>query len=105
MERLDCLIDEWDKLEELKESGIILQMNTDGLIGGRFDRWVRRCRALVEDGYIDVLGTDAHNMTSRPPQYRKAAEWIEKKCGRARLRQLAEENPRAILENRLISST
>ena len=105
VERLDCLIDEWDKLEELKESGIILQMNTDGLIGGRFDRWVRRCRALVEDGYIDVLGTDAHNMTSRPPQYRKAAEWIEKKCGRARLRQLAEENPRAILENRLISST
>lgn len=105
VERLDCLIDEWDKLEELKESGIILQMNTDGLIGGRFDRWVRRCRALVEDGYIDVLGTDAHNMTSRPPQYRKAAEWIEKKCGQARLRQLAEENPRAILENRLISST
>mgnify|MGYP002227995436 CR=1 FL=1 len=104
VERLDCLIDEWDKLEELKESGIILQMNTDGLIGGRFDRWVRRCRALVEDGYIDVLGTDAHNMTSRPPQYRKAAEWIEKKCGQARLRQLAEENPRAILENRLIST-
>ena len=104
VERLDCLIDEWDKLEELKESGIILQMNTDGLIGGRFDRWVRRCRALVEDGYIDVLGTDAHNMTSRPPQYRKAAEWIEKKCGQARLRQLAEENPRAILENQLIST-
>ena len=105
VERLDCLIDEWDKLEELKGRGVILQMNTDGLIGGRFDRWVRRCRVLVEDGYIDVLGTDAHNMTSRPPQYRKAAEWIEKKCGRARLRQLAEENPRAILENRLISST
>ena len=104
VERLDCLIDEWDKLEELKESGIILQMNTDGLIGGRFDRWVRRCRALVEDGYIDVLGTDAHNMSSRPPQYRRAAEWIEKKCGCARLRQLVEENPRAILENRLIST-
>lgn len=25
VERLDCLIDEWDKLEELKESGVILQ--------------------------------------------------------------------------------
>ena len=58
-------------------------------------------RDRVEDGYIDVLGTDAHNMTSRPPQYRKAAEWIEKKCGQARLRQLADENPRAILENQL----
>ena len=31
------------------------------------------CKALAEDGYIDVLGTDAHNMTSRPPQYWKAA--------------------------------
>lgn len=34
VERLDCLIDEWDKLEELKESGIILQRIPVALIGG-----------------------------------------------------------------------
>ena len=61
VERLDCLIDEWDKLEELKESGIILQMNTDGLIGGRFDRWVRRCRAMVAISmYWEPMPTICH---------------------------------------------
>ena len=103
IERLDCLNGEWDKLDELKESGIVLQMNTESLVGGIFDKWVHRCRALVEEGYIDVLGTDAHNLTSRAPKYRKAAEWIEKKCGRERLQRMAFDNPKAILENRLIT--
>lgn len=102
IERLDCLSEEWDRLDELKERGIIFQMNTASLVGGRFDKWVRRCRTLVEEGYIDVLGTDAHNLTFRAPHFRKAAEWIEKRCGHAALAQIAVENPKALLENRTI---
>lgn len=37
-----------------------------------------------------VLGTDAHNMTTRPPNYNKAVKAIEKRCGSRYLQQIFE---------------
>lgn len=102
VERLDCLWGDWERLDELKEAYVVLQMNTASLVGGLFDKRVRQCRKLVSEGYIDVLGTDMHNITTRTPKYKEAAAWIEKKCGRDRLRQLAQDNPKAILANQML---
>ena len=35
----------------------------------------------LSDGTIGVIGTDAHNLSSRPPMYKKAEDVIRKKCG------------------------
>lgn len=102
IERLECLYGRWERLNELKEANVILQMNTSSMIGNIFSSKVRYCRKLVENEYVDVLGTDMHNVTNRAPRYREAADWIKVKCGRERMLQLVEDNPKAILENRMI---
>lgn len=102
IERLDCLYGEWNRLDELREAYVVLQMNTSSLMGSIFSSKVRYARRLVEEGYIDVLGTDMHNTATRAPKYKEAAEWIRTKCGRSRMRQLVHDNAEAILANRTI---
>jgi protein-tyrosine phosphatase len=98
VERVECLWKEWDRMDELKEMHVPFQMNTASLMGSRLNGAVRYCRKLVSEGYIDLLGTDAHNCTSRAPIYREAANWIEKACGEALLRKICWENPQLILK-------
>lgn len=104
IERLECLHEQWQYLDELKSAGIVLQMNTGSLIGSAFNRQVHYCRKLVQEGYVDVLGTDMHNTGKRAPVYQSAVQWIAAKCGRQRLEQLVEKHPKAILENRLLDA-
>lgn len=100
MERLDCLWKRTDRLDELRALSVVFQMNTTSLIGGRFNFEVRQCRKLVKDGYIDILGTDMHGISHRPPVYRAAAEWIRENCGEKVFRRITFENPAFILQNK-----
>ena len=100
MERLDCLWKRTDRVDELKALSVVFQMNTTSLIGSRFSFEVRQCRKLVRDGYIDILGTDMHGISHRPPVYRAAAEWIRENCGERVFRRLTFENPAFILQNK-----
>lgn len=78
VERYGDLMDHMENMEELIQIGAYLQMNTRTVIGKRFDSFSKKCHHLLEQGFISFLGTDAHNITSRPPEYRKAARWLEK---------------------------
>lgn len=102
VERLHCLWKQTGRMDELKSMFIPFQMNTSSLCGSGFNLSVRYCRDLVADGYIDLLGTDAHSSGWRPPVYKEAALWIEKHCGEGVLHRLAFENPRNILDGKLL---
>ena len=102
IERVKCLWKDWPKLDELKNCAAVLQMNTGSLTGSPLDGHVRYCRKLVQEGYIDILGSDMHGVDHRPPVYREAAEWIKQQCGTDILRRLAFENPITILKNQQI---
>lgn len=56
-----------DNVRELRdEYGVYMQMNANTIVNKKgffFERWVRK---MLEDGYIDCIGTDAHNVTTRP---------------------------------------
>ena len=41
----------------------------------------RKAMRLLEDGYVHLLGSDAHNMTSRAPHLDKARACIAKSLG------------------------
>lgn len=99
MERMDCLWKERERLDELKEISVIFQMNTESLIGSRFNSEVKYCRKLIKEDYIDILGSDMHRVSWRPPVYQKAAQWIAKECGKDKLMELTVKNPAAILKN------
>ncbi len=65
-----------------------------------FDK--KKTAALIRDGYISVLGTDAHNTDSRPPLFGKAEKKIVSKFGEKEFARIC-NNSTAILENAPIS--
>ena len=59
---------------------ITCQMNCSSIAeAGIFKR--NQLFRMISEGMISALGTDAHNLTSRPPLFKKAERLILKKCG------------------------
>lgn len=64
--------------ELLDEQGIYIQSNAEAFIDRKTRKKVMK---LLDDGRIDLLGSDCHNMTYRPPNMLDAWEIIEDKLG------------------------
>ena len=64
-----------DFLDELIENGVYIQMNAEN-----FENIFTRGRAIdmLRDGKVSVIGTDCHNLTSRPPNMAAAISYIKK---------------------------
>ena len=55
-----------EQIRKLSELPCLLQMNVDSL---RRFAWKKRCRILLQSQWIDLLGSDSHNMNQRPPAF------------------------------------
>lgn len=82
-------------LDELLNEGLLIQANA-----GSFLHWGSRGKTLrrVRAGKIHLLGSDCHNMTTRPPDLGQAVVMIEKKCGAEVARALCENARRLFLD-------
>lgn len=67
--------DVWDRL---RETGILMQTNASFFTALSTRR---KAMTLLREGDIHFLGSDCHNLTSRPPRIGKAFEAIQKKLG------------------------
>lgn len=65
-------------LDSLCENGVLIQVNAS-YFEGLFDR--RKAIKQLASGEIHFIGSDCHNMTSRPPKISEAYDIIEKKLG------------------------
>lgn len=65
-------------LRKLKNVGCLLQMNTSAIINSDTKR---RALSLIDNGYVDLLGSDCHNMSFRPPVIEEARKIIFHKLG------------------------
>ena len=67
-----------DIFDYLKDSGVHFQVNASF-----FNRFMTRRKALnfLKEGYTNFLGSDCHNLKSRPPMIGKACEIIQNKIG------------------------
>ena len=74
----------WNRL---LESGILMQVNASF-----FTSFVskRKALSLLREGSVHFVGSDSHNMSSRPPRVGKAFEVIQKKLGENYLKQMNE---------------
>ena len=65
----------WDRI---MESGIMMQVNASFFtsLASR-----RKAITLLQEGVVQFLGSDCHNLTTRPPVLGKAAEVVQKKLG------------------------
>lgn len=60
-ERYPYFSGEWDKLQELKNKGVHLQVNAGSFIG-HYGKGARRmAEELLKKGWIDFIGSDAHH--------------------------------------------
>lgn len=73
---------------KLSEYGDFLcQMNCSSIVKANFFER-KKLLKYIDNGIISVLGTDTHNITTRPPQFQKAEEIIVKKLGSERFKAL-----------------
>jgi protein-tyrosine phosphatase len=72
----------WD---EFLQEDILIQANAEFFLG----TWTkRRALHLLKNGTIHLLGSDCHNMTTRPPHLKEAATVIEQALGPGVLRSM-----------------
>jgi protein-tyrosine phosphatase len=67
-----------------------------GKFGGRARYWAER---MLDEGIVDVMATDAHDVTRRPPRLAEARDLVAKRCGEDTATGLVATNPLYILEN------
>jgi protein-tyrosine phosphatase len=87
--QLNCLID----------MGCLLQINLDSLNKDFFLR--SRILRYIENGLVHVVGTDAHHVQTRTPEYSKGIRVIEKSLGSGAVDRL-NKNAREIISGCLI---
>lgn len=97
MERYVCL--RKAGTEELRSCGCKLQMNYESLQGSWFSSETRWCRKQVEQGVIQLLGTDMHRINSRPPKITESIKWLENHVSPDYIDRLTRRNALHIIRN------
>ena len=98
-ERLTWIEGQYNIIEELCRAGVVMQV-TAGSITGDFGKrsryWAER---MLEEDRVDILATDAHNITGRPPVLSKARDAVAARLGDKKAKFMVESGPAAILGN------
>ena len=102
VERYHELTKHVDRVDEICKNGAVLQMNAGSLVGGMFDSHVKWCRKLMQEGYISMIGTDAHNTDDRAPFVKEALAWMEKKLDPDLMEDVLYRNAEKMLRNERI---
>lgn len=68
----------FEDMVALKREGVRIQANAEYFLNF-FSK--KKALHLVEDGFIDVIGSDSHDMKRRPPNVGDAMSLISQRCG------------------------
>lgn len=102
-ERFAWIDGEYDLIEHLAGSGVLMQV-TGGSLLGHFGRqaqyWSER---MLDEELVDLLASDGHDCIRRPPVLGAARDAAAKRCGAATANRLVASTPLSILENVLPS--
>ena len=78
IERYPAVKKQKKMIKRLMEAGCIIQLNTSSILEKRTRK---KAFNYMEKGYIDVLGSDCHDMQKRPPVMNMAVNQIKQKFG------------------------
>lgn len=84
---------------QIRETGALLQVNASAITGleGIFKR--RLIKFLLKNHLVDVVASDAHNMSNRKPNLKNAYKRVSKKYGKAYADLIFLENPMKIIQS------
>jgi len=87
---------------ELVETGALVQVTADSLVGG-FGPEARACSIfLLEQGLVHFLATDAHSPTWRQPRLSQGVRAASRIIGDTAARRLVEDNPARVLAGKAL---
>lgn len=96
IERYPPILQDRDVADELLDMGCVMQVNVSSLAAK--PRIVqKRLLRMIEDGDVQLLGTDCHNMDSRKPDFETGLRVLKKKLGQAYLDRLIENGKQVFL--------
>ena len=100
IERYQCIYKAIENAEHLKHMGVYIQVNAGSITGEAGWKTKRLARQLLDRRLVFCVGTDAHDPKKRRPRMKKAAEYVEQKCGEDYARRIFFSNPRIMLRKK-----
>ena len=97
VERYEKLHRDLREIERLKSWGVILQVDAQSPLGRLGHGSKVRARRLLDAGAVDLIASDAHNLTHRPPQLKQCFDYVSRKYGEDYARHLFLEEPLRLL--------
>lgn len=95
-ERNREILADYKKAIWLRRHGVLFQA-TAGALVGRFSTAVESCAwRLLEDGFIDYVASDLHNLHKRPNDMKKAYNAILKRSGGSQAKRLCLDTPKEL---------
>lgn len=81
VERYDRLDTGSRGIRELRENGVLIQIDIQSLFGGFGWTIKRRARSILSRRQADLVATDAHDLTGRPPGLANGYRFLAEKYG------------------------
>ncbi|WP_223652955.1 tyrosine-protein phosphatase [Halopseudomonas nanhaiensis] len=101
-ERNKGLMRQPGKLKPFLQQGCLLQV-TAGSIAGAFGERVKQlAHALLQEGVVNVIASDAHNVNRRPPDMRHGLRIASEIVGERRAKHLVLDTPWKIVHGQLV---
>lgn len=100
VERYRRVANNMDFVRELRENGVVIQVDAQSILGVFGIGSKRCCKRMLALGLVDVVATDAHGSLLRPPSITESYRYIEKHYGKKYAEAVCVHNPYAILMNR-----
>ena len=95
-ERNLTLMQKPEKLAQWLRMDCLVQVTAGSLLGGFGRGPLRIARQLLDWGWVHMIATDAHNLTSRPPVMSKAYDFLAQHYGTETAERLCVRNPQAV---------
>lgn len=102
IERYSCTQRNLSFIPEIKDMGAIIQVNVDSIMGESGIEMKKTCKKLLQNFFVDVIGTDAHNSGSRSPKIKKCAIYLSKKYNENYVYDLLNGNANKILQGKFL---
>ncbi len=97
-ERYGPFIKEPELLRQMRDMGVMVQINAGSVLGREGFKTKRLCKRIIKEHLVDIVASDSHNMTDRKSRMKECFDYIAKKYGEERAERLLRTNPGKILE-------
>lgn len=97
VERYDAVRWPFHELEQLKDMGVIIQVNSTSVCGGWGRRLQHKTMRLLRRCIPDAVASDAHSLGLRNPSLAQCSQVLTELCGESGARELLCDAPATIL--------